>query len=191
VQIFDFLIVLGTNLGLIVQWSSTGGGNSNFSSVTTVIRTFRVGRIFRLVKRAKRLRQLFNTLLLTLPALGNIGGLLLLVIFMFTVMGVQNFAKVALQGDLNVHANFQDFPTGREEGTRRARTVRTRKEKEEAFPADSTGLQLLRLTHHAYLFSAFLLHLLQPAISVSLPFRTTTQPFSHWLARQQGRTGTG
>ena len=187
-QNFDFLIVLGTNLGLIVQWSSTGGGSSNFSSVTTVIRTFRVGRIFRLVKRAKRLRQLFNTLLLTLPALGNIGGLLLLVIFMFTVMGVQNFAKVALQGDLNVHANFQDFPTGREEGTRR-------EAKEEEFPADSTAYNYFD-SHTMHIssppsFSAFLLRLCDPHhLSISsFPYHHT-QPFSHWPARQQGRTGT-
>eukprot|EP00947_MAST-08B_sp_MAST-8B-sp1_P003925 g3925.t1 len=108
-NVFDFLIVAGTNIGLVVQWS--GGGGANVSSITTVVRTFRVGRIFRLVKKAKRLRQLFNTLLLSFPALGNIGGLLFLVFFIFTVMGVQLFALVGLHGDLNEHANFQEFST--------------------------------------------------------------------------------
>jgi hypothetical protein len=102
---FDFLIVCGTNIGLVIKWAT----GMNIGSIATVIRTFRIGRIFRLINGAKGLRQLFNTLILTLPSLSNIGGLLILLMFIYAVLGVQLFAKIALQGDLTAHANFQDF----------------------------------------------------------------------------------
>lgn len=78
-------------------------------SIATVIRAFRVGRIFRIAKKAKRIRQLFETLILTLPALGNIAGLLMLVFFVFSVIGVNLFATVAYGDSINHHANFNNF----------------------------------------------------------------------------------
>lgn len=107
-NVFDFLIVLGTNVGIFVHFVF----QINVGSMATVVRTFRIGRIFRLVKSAKSLRQLFQTLLLTLPGLGNIGGLLFLLFFIYAVMGVQLYAHVQLGEFLNHHAHFQDFWTG-------------------------------------------------------------------------------
>ena len=104
-NVFDFVIVLGTNIGLVLKLAL----NINIGPIATVVRTFRVGRIFRLIKSAKSLRQLFQTLILTLPSLGNVGGLLFLLFFIYAVMGVQLFSKVQLQDSLNHHANFQTF----------------------------------------------------------------------------------
>ena len=74
-NIFDFTIVVISYITLII-------GQSLSSKVgpkqTTIIRAFRIGRIFRLIKKAKFLRIIFNTIILTIPSLGNIGGLLLL-----------------------------------------------------------------------------------------------------------------
>lgn len=106
-NVFDFSIVIGTIVGIVVEFAL----GVEIGSIATIVRTFRVGRIFRLIKRAKRLNQLFQTLLLTLPSLGNIGGLLFLLFFIYAVMGVQLFATVQLKDSLNDQANFQDFWT--------------------------------------------------------------------------------
>jgi voltage-dependent calcium channel L type alpha-1D len=78
---FDFLIVCGTNAGLAVKWIT----DADVGSVATIVRSFRIGRVLRLVKGAKGLRQLFNTLMLTLPSLSNIGSLLVLLLFIYAV----------------------------------------------------------------------------------------------------------
>jgi len=44
---------------------------------------------------------------MAIPELANVGGLLLLFIFLYAVLGVFLFAEVKLQGDgLTKHANF-------------------------------------------------------------------------------------
>jgi hypothetical protein len=106
---FDFAIVIGTLVGLVAAGLSDGGGGA--SSLTTAIRTFRIGRICRLVNGAESLNQLFNTLLLTLPGLVNIGMLLMLLFFIFSVMAVQLFGTVGFNGNYNVDANFRNFGT--------------------------------------------------------------------------------
>jgi hypothetical protein len=44
-----------------------------------------------------------------LPELFNVGGILLLCIFLYSVMGVYLFATVKLQENINSLANFQSF----------------------------------------------------------------------------------
>jgi len=73
---------------------------------TTIIRSFRIARIFYLFKRNKALRSTFITFLLSLTGLVNIGSLILLIIFMYSVLGVYLFAPVMLNGNLNEQANF-------------------------------------------------------------------------------------
>ena len=46
----------------------------------------------------------------THPALGNIGSLLLLIFFIFSILGVSVFGETAMGGALNRHANFLNFP---------------------------------------------------------------------------------
>lgn len=65
--------------------------------------------MLRLVKRATSLNIIFETFLITIPALANIGGLLLLFLYLYSVIGMSLFAQVKLQEDLNSHANFKTF----------------------------------------------------------------------------------
>lgn len=104
---FDFAIVVGTDVGILISWL----GIANVGGVATVVRTFRAGRVVRLIHSAKSLRTLFNTLIVTLPSLGNIGSLLFLLYFIYAVMGVQVFAHVQFGDYLNVHANFRSLGT--------------------------------------------------------------------------------
>eukprot|EP00752_Nemacystus_decipiens_P011295 g10037.t1 len=102
---FDIFIVIGTNLGLAMLWMT----GKSYGSIATIIRTFRIGRVLRLVRGLESMAQLFNTLLLTLPSLGNVGALLFLQFFIYAVMGVQLFATVGLRGAVDEQANFQTF----------------------------------------------------------------------------------
>lgn len=104
-NIFDFLIVAASVIGIAAKLFF----NVSVGSVATVARTFRVGRVFRLIKSAPTLRQLFNTLLITLPSLVNIGALLFLMYFIYSIMGMQLFAKVKYGSYLSAQANFQSF----------------------------------------------------------------------------------
>jgi hypothetical protein len=102
---FDFFIVCGTFGGIALStFTSVSVGPS-----TTVIRAFRIGRVFRLVKRAKSLKLIFTTFIVTIPSLANIGGLLIMLIYLYSILGVFMFAPLKLQGSINVHANFQSF----------------------------------------------------------------------------------
>lgn len=58
--------------------------------------------MFKLMRSLKGLKIIFNTLLKTLPSLVNIGCLLLLFQFIFTVMGVQMFSRVIYQSEYNI-----------------------------------------------------------------------------------------
>ncbi|EGZ28555.1 hypothetical protein PHYSODRAFT_467180 [Phytophthora sojae] len=104
-NVFDFIVVLGALFGVIYQMF----GGSSVGAAASTVRSFRVGRLFRLVHSAPSLRQLFNTLLITLPSLANIGGLLFLVFFIYAAMGVQLFAKVKFGELITPTANFQSL----------------------------------------------------------------------------------
>lgn len=78
----------------------------NLGGATSIIRAFRVGRILKLVKRAKSLKVVFDTFLITLPALANVGGLLALLLYLYSILGVFLFADIAINGVLTDTMNF-------------------------------------------------------------------------------------
>lgn len=91
-NVFDFLIVIGTFASILL----TELTEFNIGAATTFIRAFRIARILRLVKKAKSLRIIFETFIITIPALSNVGGLLMLFLYMYSVLGVFLFAEVEL-----------------------------------------------------------------------------------------------
>ena len=52
-----------------------------------VVRVFRIGRVLRLIKAAKGIRKLLFALVISLPALFNIGMLLMLIVFIYAIFG--------------------------------------------------------------------------------------------------------
>jgi hypothetical protein len=106
-NVFDFIIVVGTGIGLLLKY----GMGLDIGAVATAVRTFRVARILRIVKRASSLRILFATLVRTLPSLWNVGAILVLLTYIYSVLGVQLFANVKFGDALGPHANFQAFDT--------------------------------------------------------------------------------
>merc|ERR1719335_1237218 len=78
------------------------------ATAMSAIRAFRIARLFRLVRFLKGLNRMFSALVLSLPKLVNVGGILLLFFFLFSVLGVQLFAKTRFYGPHDFHANFRD-----------------------------------------------------------------------------------
>lgn len=102
---FDFTVVFFTIVILILNWSGVGESVSIFG---TILRTLRIGRCFRLIKKQKKLNDIFLTLLEAAPSMGILGTLLMLFIFMFTIIGMSQFATLDLAdaSEMNNHVNF-------------------------------------------------------------------------------------
>ena len=58
-------------------------------------------------QRAENIKKMFDALITTLPGLTNVGMLLALMFFIYSVVGVQLFATVAYNGDFNASADFR------------------------------------------------------------------------------------
>uniref|UniRef100_A0A3P9BGZ7 Sodium channel protein n=1 Tax=Maylandia zebra TaxID=106582 RepID=A0A3P9BGZ7_9CICH len=106
-NIFDFIVVILSIIGLFL----TEIIEKYFLSPTLfrVIRLARIGRILRLVKKAKRIRTLLFALMMSLPALFNIGLLLFLVMFIYAIIGMSNFAYVKKERGIDDLFNFETF----------------------------------------------------------------------------------
>eukprot|EP01029_Cantina_marsupialis_P023747 TRINITY_DN5981_c0_g2_i1.p1 TRINITY_DN5981_c0_g2~~TRINITY_DN5981_c0_g2_i1.p1 ORF type:complete len:1476 (+),score=490.12 TRINITY_DN5981_c0_g2_i1:408-4430(+) len=104
-NIFDFAVVCGTDLGVAARFIFS----FDLGSIASILRAFRVGRIIRIARSATMIRRLFNAMLISLPSLMNVGGLLFLMLFIYSIMGNQLFALVGRRGFLDEHVNFESF----------------------------------------------------------------------------------
>jgi len=77
-------------------------------TVLRVIRVFRVGRVLRLVKSAKGIRTLLFSLLVSIPALFNIGLLLFLVMFIYSTFGMAFFMNVKYKAGIDEVRHYND-----------------------------------------------------------------------------------
>jgi hypothetical protein len=64
------------------------------ASSTNIIRSIRVIRVFKIFRRQRSLKIIFETFLITLPALVNVGGLLLLLLYIFAVLAMNLFSEI-------------------------------------------------------------------------------------------------
>ncbi|XP_066564744.1 sodium channel, voltage gated, type VIII, alpha subunit b isoform X1 [Amia ocellicauda] len=106
-NIFDVVVVILSIVGMFLADLI----EKYFVSPTLfrVIRLARIGRILRLIKGAKGIRTLLFALMMSLPALFNIGLLLFLVMFIFSIFGMSNFAYVKKGAGIDDMFNFETF----------------------------------------------------------------------------------
>ncbi|KAG9477274.1 hypothetical protein GDO78_002586 [Eleutherodactylus coqui] len=106
-NIFDFVVVILSIVGMFLADMI----ENYFVSPTLfrVIRLARIGRILRLIKGAKGIRTLLFALMMSLPALFNIGLLLFLVMFIYAIFGMSNFAYVKKEAGIDDMFNFETF----------------------------------------------------------------------------------
>ncbi|XP_078011872.1 sodium channel protein type 4 subunit alpha-like [Phascolarctos cinereus] len=106
-NIFDFVVVILSIVGLALSDLI----QKYFVSPTLfrVIRLARIGRVLRLIRGAKGIRTLLFALMMSLPALFNIGLLLFLVMFIYSIFGMSNFAYVKKESGIDDIFNFETF----------------------------------------------------------------------------------
>ncbi|KAI8789145.1 sodium channel protein 1 brain-like isoform X1 [Biomphalaria glabrata] len=119
-NLFDFVIV---SVSLLVLWSRYFKPNQSSDDIIQkildnmfvtptllrVIRVFRIGRILRIIKSAKGIRKLLFALIISLPAIFNIGALLFLIMYMYAIIGMSSFNRVKINGVFTEIINFQTF----------------------------------------------------------------------------------
>ncbi|XP_070780058.1 sodium channel protein type 4 subunit alpha B [Enoplosus armatus] len=106
-NIFDFVVVILSIVGLLLADII----ERYFISPTLfrVIRLARIGRVLRLIRGAKGIRTLLFALMMSLPALFNIGLLLFLIMFIFSIFGMSNFSYVKKEALIDDMFNFETF----------------------------------------------------------------------------------
>ena len=103
---FDFTVVILTFVGVLLEETNLFG---SFGSTTSMMRTFRVFRVLRLAKSAKQIINIFYTFLISLPGLISMGGLLLIMLFIFSVIFMNLFPYVKRGNGMSENVNFSSF----------------------------------------------------------------------------------
>ncbi|XP_054859253.1 voltage-dependent L-type calcium channel subunit alpha-1F [Eublepharis macularius] len=114
---FDALIVVGSVVDIAVTEVNNGGhvGESSEDSSRISITFFRLFRVMRLVKllsKGEGIRTLLWTFIKSFQALPYVALLIAMIFFIYAVIGMQTFGKVAMQDNtpINRNNNFQTFP---------------------------------------------------------------------------------
>ncbi|XP_008051402.2 sodium channel protein type 10 subunit alpha [Carlito syrichta] len=108
-NVFDFIVVV-LSIGSLVFSAILKSLESYLSpTLFRVIRLARIGRILRLIRAAKGIRTLLFALMMSLPALFNIGLLLFLVMFIYSIFGMSSFPNVRREAGIDDMFNFQTF----------------------------------------------------------------------------------
>jgi len=105
---FDFFIVLGSLIDITMAELNPGG---NMISIN-FFRLFRVMRLVKLLSKGEGIRTLLWTFIKSFQALPWVAILIGLIFFIYGVVGMQVFGKIAPQEGTNIHRNnnFQTFP---------------------------------------------------------------------------------
>ncbi|CAM9511307.1 unnamed protein product, partial [Ectocarpus fasciculatus] len=107
-NIFDLLVVIAIDIGFAVYFV----GGSRFGTTISVLQALRLAKLMKFVSSTGSVGTILETVTQTLPSMGNISLLMGLLFFIYTVMGINIFAKVQYGDHYNVHANFRDFGSG-------------------------------------------------------------------------------
>ncbi|GFS83443.1 voltage-dependent calcium channel type D subunit alpha-1 [Nephila pilipes] len=107
-NVFDFIIVLGSFIDIIY-----GEVNPNSGIISiNFFRLFRVMRLVKLLSRGEGIRTLLWTFIKSFQALPYVALLIAMLFFIYAVIGMQVFGKIALDPGTEIHRNnnFQTFP---------------------------------------------------------------------------------
>ncbi|KAJ8017280.1 hypothetical protein DPEC_G00016200 [Dallia pectoralis] len=107
---FDALIVVGSVVDIVVTEFSSSDDSSRVS--ITFFRLFRVMRLVKLLSKGEGIRTLLWTFVKSLQALPYVALLIAMIFFIYAVIGMQTFGKIAMQDytQINRNNNFQTFP---------------------------------------------------------------------------------
>lgn len=97
-NIFNFTIAIISALGILISFYNP----TTMKGSITFLRSFRILRILRLLKKGGRsLHMIFNTFVITFHQLVNIGALLMILIYMYSVLGMILLGMTMRNGIMN------------------------------------------------------------------------------------------
>ncbi|XP_070594614.1 voltage-dependent L-type calcium channel subunit alpha-1D isoform X2 [Erythrolamprus reginae] len=107
---FDSLVVLGSIVDIVLSETDNSEDSARIS--ITFFRLFRVMRLVKLLSRGEGIRTLLWTFIKSFQALPYVALLIAMLFFIYAVIGMQVFGKVALKdgNQINRNNNFQTFP---------------------------------------------------------------------------------
>ncbi|XP_053974550.1 muscle calcium channel subunit alpha-1 isoform X2 [Hylaeus volcanicus] len=107
-NVFDFIIVLGSFIDIV--YSEVNPGYAIIS--INFFRLFRVMRLVKLLSRGEGIRTLLWTFIKSFQALPYVALLIIMLFFIYAVIGMQVFGKIAIDDStsINRNNNFQSFP---------------------------------------------------------------------------------
>lgn len=107
-NVFDFVIVVSS---LITMDDSL---TKDLKINLTALRIFRVARLLRMIKASKTIQNLLKTLYLAINNIVNVAAIYALILFTFTVAGMDLFGDIIYgeAGYINKNANFNSFYIG-------------------------------------------------------------------------------
>lgn len=103
--IFDFTIVIGSIVLIFVSLFL----EKDITTFVMAARLLRIGRLFRLFRKLKSLQDIFETFMTTLPHMFNVGAILLLILYIYSVIGINLFANIKPNGPMHKFLNFTSF----------------------------------------------------------------------------------
>jgi hypothetical protein len=108
---FDFFVVSASILDLFM--TAMGQDLIAFLRVgpqlARIFRVLRITRLFKLIKSFQGIQKLIQTIILTLPSLINVGALMFLIFFIYSVLGCYMFKNVKRGDVTNELNNFSNF----------------------------------------------------------------------------------
>uniref|UniRef100_A0A8C5K3E7 Voltage-dependent L-type calcium channel subunit alpha n=1 Tax=Jaculus jaculus TaxID=51337 RepID=A0A8C5K3E7_JACJA len=115
---FDALIVVGSIVDIAITevhvstWRLSPSAEENSRISITFFRLFRVMRLVKLLSRGEGIRTLLWTFIKSFQALPYVALLIVMLFFIYAVIGMQVFGKIALNDttEINRNNNFQTFP---------------------------------------------------------------------------------
>uniref|UniRef100_A0A8B9TJS0 Voltage-dependent L-type calcium channel subunit alpha n=1 Tax=Anas platyrhynchos TaxID=8839 RepID=A0A8B9TJS0_ANAPL len=116
-NVFDFLIVIGSIIDVILRSVTAAplclqDPDDNSRVSITFFRLFRVMRLVKLLSRGEGVRTLLWTFIKSFQALPYVALLIVMLFFIYAVIGMQMFGKIAMVDgtQINRNNNFQTFP---------------------------------------------------------------------------------
>lgn len=105
---FDFFVVAASLFDLALEFVDAEAMQGfPIGNVAKVLRVLRVSRVLRLAGKSKNLQALIQTITMSVSALVNVLGLVLLILFMFAVLGVFFFNGLTT-GEV-IDENYKNF----------------------------------------------------------------------------------
>lgn len=105
---FDFFIVIIADISILIKLFASEG-QKGVITIMTIIKAVRILRVFRLIRTSRKLRVLVDSLLVILPSIANVGSLMMLMFFIFAVIGMNMFSGIIHQDYINQNSNFMNF----------------------------------------------------------------------------------